>query len=148
MNIRLAQRSDIADLVKFNRNMALETEGLELDAEKLTKGVTAVFDRPENGFYVVTEIDGEIIGGLMVTYEWSDWRNARQWWIQSVFIKPTYRGRSLYTKMYDFVKKLAEADGNVCGFRLYVEENNVKAQAVYEKVGMSRSHYLMYEEQK
>jgi GNAT superfamily N-acetyltransferase len=107
-----------------------------------------VFADEKKGFYVVAEDAGRIVAGLMVTFEWSDWRNAWFWWIQSVYVLPDYRGRRIYAELYDFVKALAEKGGNVCGYRLYVEKENLKAQKVYEKVGMDASHYLMYEEQK
>ena len=83
----------------------------------------------------------------MVTYEWSDWRNAWFWWIQSVYVVPEARGRQLYSAMYDRVKEMAAAKGDVCGFRLYVETENDRAQRVYDKVGMQKSHYLMFEEE-
>ncbi len=146
MNIRLADRSDTDSLVEFNQAMALETEGKKLEDEKITSGVAAVFGDPNKGFYVVAEDNDRIVGGLMVTYEWSDWRNAWFWWIQSVYILPEARGKSLYRRMYEFVKERAEAAGNVCGFRLYVENDNAHAKMVYDKVGMTASHYLMYEE--
>ena len=146
MQIRAAQTADIDHLVAFNQAMALETEGKELDSKKIAAGVAAVFGDDKKGFYVVAEDAGAIAGGLMVTYEWSDRRNAWFWWIQSVYILPDYRGRGLYRQMYDFVKDRAAEAGSVCGFRLYVETENLSAQKVYEAVGMQRSHYLMYEE--
>lgn len=148
MNIRLAEKNDIDALVEFNRSMALETENKRLSGEILRPGVAAVFEDENKGFYVVAEDEGTVVGGLLVTYEWSDWRNSWFWWIQSVFIKPEYRGRSIYSRMYGFVKDLADQRGNVCGFRLYVEHDNEHAQRVYEKLGMKRSHYLAYEEEK
>ena len=146
MIIRVAEQNDAGALVEFNQAMALETEGKRLEPEKITKGVAAVFTDDSKGFYVVAEDDGKIVGGLMVTYEWSDWRNAWFWWIQSVYIRPEARGQSLYTRMYEFVKLRAADAGNVCGFRLYVETENAHAQNVYDAVGMNRSHYVMYEE--
>jgi ribosomal protein S18 acetylase RimI-like enzyme len=128
--------------------MAKETEGKTLDPAILRPGVAAVFDDEAKGFYVVADIDGQIAGGLLVTYEWSDWRNGWFWYVQSVYILPEYRGRSIYTRLYDFVKALADEKGNVCGFRLYVEQENEHAQRVYEKVGMAKTYYLMYEEEK
>ncbi|MFM9905874.1 MAG: GNAT family N-acetyltransferase [Pyrinomonadaceae bacterium] len=147
MNIRVASVADARSLVEFNQAMALETEGKQLDAEVLRAGVDAVFGDEKKGFYVVAEIDGRIVGGLMVTYEWSDWRNAWFWWIQSVFIRPEARGQKIYTRLYDFVNEKAVERGNVCGFRLYVETQNLHAQQVYEAVGMNASHYLMYEDE-
>ncbi|MEO7674502.1 MAG: GNAT family N-acetyltransferase [Pyrinomonadaceae bacterium] len=146
MKIRTAQTSDIDSLVDFNQKMALETEGKHLDAAILRSGVEAVFHDESNGFYVVCEQDTEIVGGLMVTFEWSDWRNRWFWWIQSVYIVPEARGRKIYREMYEFVKAEARERGNVCGFRLYVEKENLAAQTVYGRVGMKASHYLMYEE--
>lgn len=146
MNIRIAENSDSAALIEFNQAMALETEGKMLDPNVLRPGVEAVFADAAKGFYVVAEDAGEIVGGLMITYEWSDWRNAWFWWIQSVYIIPRARGRGIYSQLYDFVKRRAAEKGGVCGFRLYVEKENHHAQRVYEKVGMESSYYLMYEE--
>lgn len=146
MNIRIANSQDAASLVDFNQAMALETEGKHLDAEVLKNGVEAVFQDDKKGFYVVAEQEQQIVGGLMVTYEWSDWRNSWFWWIQSVYILPEARGQRVYSQLYDFVKHRARQDGGVCGIRLYVETENAHAQRVYEKVGMNPSHYLMYEE--
>ncbi len=146
MNIRVATSADADPLVEFNMAMALETESKELDANVLRSGVGAVFSDEKKGFYVVAEEDAKIIGGLMITFEWSDWRDAWFWWIQSVYILPEARGRQIYSRLYEFVKEHAAQQGNVCGFRLYVESENHHAQRVYEKVGMQGSHYLMYEE--
>lgn len=148
MNIRIAAKGDIDALVGFNQAMALETEGKNLEASVLTPGVAAVFEDANKGFYVVAEIGGTIAGGLLVTFEWSDWRNKWFWWIQSVYVLPDFRGQSAYSRMYEFVKKLSDERGNVCGFRLYVERENEKARKVYEKLGMRQSHYLAYEEEK
>ena len=147
MEIRRATANDADALVAFNQAMALETEGKTLDPGKIAPGVGAVFADEKKGFYVVADQDGRIVGGLMVTYEWSDWRNAWFWWIQSVYILPEVRGTGLYRRMYDFVKQRAAEAGNVCGFRLYVENDNHHAQKVYDGVGMRASHYLMYEEE-
>jgi len=146
MNIRIAAPEDADALVEFNQAMALETEGKQLNCEVLRQGVEAVFGDEKKGFYVVAEDAGRIVGGLTVTYEWSDWRGRWFWWIQSVYILPEARGQSIYSRLYEFVKGKAAEAGNVCGFRLYVENDNYHAQKVYEKVGMEASHYLMYEE--
>jgi ribosomal protein S18 acetylase RimI-like enzyme len=146
MQIRKAQKEDIDALIGFNEAMALETEGKKLFTGTLRKGVEAVFDDPLKGFYLVAEDNDRTVGGLMVTYEWSDWRNGWFWWIQSVYVDPGYRGKRVYSELYDFVKHEAAAEGNVCGFRLYVEKENEHAQRVYEKLGMEETYYLMYEE--
>jgi ribosomal protein S18 acetylase RimI-like enzyme len=147
MEIRIATRDDIAALVEFNLAMALETEHKTLDTAALTAGVSAVFDDSSKGFYVVVDVEGSVAAGLMITTEWSDWRNGWFWWIQSVYVRPEHRGGGLYGKMYEFVKALAGQTRNVCGFRLYVEKENERAQRVYEKLGMERTYYLMYEEE-
>jgi ribosomal protein S18 acetylase RimI-like enzyme len=145
MIIRTANAEDAASLIEFNQAMALETEGKQLDSQILESGVRAVFQDEKKGFYVVAESDGNIVGGLMITFEWSDWRNNWFWWIQSVYILPDFRGQGIYRKLYEFVMDKAEQKGDVCGFRLYVERENTRAQKVYEKLGMESSHYFMYE---
>lgn len=146
MNIRLATKDDAPALVAFNQAMALETESKELDPDVLRRGVEAVFADPGKGFYIVATYGSEIAAGLMVTFEWSDWRNGWFWWIQSVYVVPSERGNGIYGRMYDFVKELARSRGDVCGFRLYVEQENERAQHVYEKLGMEKTYYLMFEE--
>jgi ribosomal protein S18 acetylase RimI-like enzyme len=145
MNIRMANFDDAAPLIEFNQAMALETEGRRLDPQTLKSGVEAVFQDAKKGFYVVAESDEKIVGGLMITFEWSDWRGEWFWWIQSVYVLPELRGQGVYRQLYDFVKQKAQTQGGVCGFRLYVERENARAQKVYEKLGMDASHYLMYE---
>ena len=147
MNIRLAVPSDVDALVEFNQAMALETEGKRLNTEVLRAGVSAVFGDEKKGFYVVVEDNGTVAAGLMVTTEWSDWRNGWFWWIQSVYVRPEHRGGGLYGRMYEFVKERAAQTGDIRGFRLYVEKENERAQRVYEKLGMERTYYLMYEEE-
>ena len=147
MDIRLAVPSDVDALVEFNQAMALETEGKRLNTEILRAGVSAVFGDEKKGFYVVAEDKGTVAAGLMVTTEWSDWRNGWFWWIQSVYVRPEHRGGGLYGRMYEFVKERAAQVGDIRGFRLYVEKKNERAQRVYEKLGMERTYYLMYEEE-
>ncbi|MEZ6013823.1 MAG: GNAT family N-acetyltransferase [Planctomycetota bacterium] len=148
MIVREATREDVAAIVEFQRAMARETEGRDLDAALVTRGVAAVFDAAdgrERGWYLVAEADGDVIGSLMVTYEWSDWRAGWFWWIQSVFIVEARRGRGVYRALYAEVLRRAEARGDVCGVRLYVELENTRARAVYERLGMVRAHYHLYE---
>lgn len=146
LNIRIALQKDINSLVDFNQNMALETEQKQLDTTVLTRGVGALVSDPNKGFYLVAEHNERVVGSLMVTTEWSDWRNAVFWWIQSVYIVPQYRRKGIYAQLYAKVKELAKQQGNICGFRLYVEKDNSIAQSTYETLGMHESHYLMYEE--
>ncbi|MGI8555469.1 MAG: GNAT family N-acetyltransferase [Pyrinomonadaceae bacterium] len=146
MLIRVATAADTNSLVEFNQAMAFETEHKNLDAQVLQSGVEAIFQDERKGFYAVAESGGKIIGGLMVTFEWSDWRSQWFWWIQSVYVLPEKRGQGIYRKLYDFVKKEAQMRNDVCGFRLYVEKENTAAQNVYKKLGMAESYYLIFEE--
>lgn len=146
MNIRLAKPEDAATLAGFNRAMALETESKTLDPDIALRGVEAVFQDEKKGFYVVAADAGRIVGWLMITFEWSDWRASWFWWIQSVYILPQARGQKIYSRLYDFVRAEATPEKNVRGIRLYVETNNTHAQRVYEKLGMHKMPYLMYEE--
>ncbi|MCL1088169.1 GNAT family N-acetyltransferase [Shewanella profunda] len=146
MLIRKAKAQDLTALVQFNQAMAQETEGLVLDETTLTKGVSTLLNSPEKGFYLVAEINAEIVGSLMVTFEWSDWRAKDYYWIQSVYIRPQNRRQGIYGKLYNEVKQLAEANGGAASFRLYVEQENLAAQQTYQALGMKQSYYLMYEE--
>lgn len=143
--VRAATASDIAFLVDGNARMALETEALTLDPDRLRAGVEAVFAEPYRGFYLVAERDGQPAGQMMVTYEWSDWRNGVFWWIQSVYTLPEHRGRGVFRELYAEVEDRARQAGNVCGLRLYVEAHNEAAQATYRRCGMSETVYRMYE---
>src|SRR3990167_5567248 len=131
MTIRKAQIKDCVSLVENNLRMAYETEGKRLNKIILQKGVSAVLKFPEKGFYLIAEINGTVAGSLMITNEWSDWRNSTFWWIQSVYVLPEFRKKGIYRKLYREVKRLAKKEKNVCGIRLYVEKNNIKAQKVY-----------------
>lgn len=148
INIRFANENDIAALVEFNQRMAQETEGKELKAEIIRPGVEGLFQNKQYGFYIIAEdtSNNKSVGGLMITYEWSDWRNGLMWWIQSVYVMPDYHRRGIYKRLYEFVKERAKQEGNVRGFRLYVEKENTVAQQTYSKLGMEESHYLMFEE--
>ncbi len=145
LNIRKANQIDADTIAEFNIAMAQETEEKELNSATIQSGVRQLFDHPEYGFYIVAEIDNKVAGCLMITYEWSDWRNGLFWWIQSVYIKPEFRRKGIYRQMYEFVKKLAK-DTDVCGFRLYVEKGNTIAQKTYENLGMNETIYKLYEE--
>ncbi len=146
MKIRKGQLSDLSSLVEFNQAMAQETEGLTLNQQTLTTGVTTLLENPAKGFYLVAEIDNEIAGSLMVTFEWSDWRAKDYYWIQSVYIRPQNRRQGIYGKLYQAVKDIAHEQGGAASFRLYVEKENTQAQKTYQALGMHESYYLMYEE--
>ena len=145
MTIRNATSEDAATIVDFQLKMALETEDLSLDAAVVEEGVAAVFRDPAKGRYFVAEEEGAVVASLMITYEWSDWRNGLVWWIQSVYVKPEYRKRGVYTQMYQYIKEQVEASADVRGLRLYVDKRNVPAQKVYTRLGMNGSHYDTFE---
>jgi len=142
--IRQAIQNDIESIVYFNAEMAYETEGITLSSEKLTDGVKAVFDDDKKGFYIIAECDDRVVGQAMITYEWSDWRNAIFWWIQSVYVIPEYRKAGVFKAIFAEIKSMAESS-NVCGLRLYVERNNKVAKSVYLRLGMEESHYDFFE---
>ena len=148
INIRKATKNDTAAIADFNISMALETEGKRLDPDAINRGVANMIANPNMGFYLVAEDNGTVVGSLMVTTEWSDWRNGLFWWIQSVFIVKAYRRRGIYRHLYETVKTLAAEADNVCGYRLYVEKDNRPAQLTYENLGMQATDYLMYEEER
>ena len=145
ITIRKAEPGDAPKIVAFQQAMAMETEGKTLNAATVEAGVDGIFGSPDKGFYIVAEIGGAVVGSLMITYEWSDWRNATFWWIQGVFVNTGHRRRGVYTAMHNRVLALAETDGGVCGVRLYVERGNAPAQATYKSLGMDHSHYDLYE---
>jgi len=144
--VRNAREQDIPALTDFNIAMARETENKILSPDKVRAGMRAVIRHPDHGFYLVAEMEGQIAGSLLVTREWSDWRDGVFWWIQSVYVPPEFRKRGIYRALYDAVKALAESSPEVCGFRLYVERNNRAARSVYSKLGMGETEYRIYEE--
>ena len=146
LTIRRATVDDAETLARFNEAMAAETENRTLDPDTVRAGVRAVFDKPEQAFYLVAERDGSIIGSLMITTEWSDWRNANFWWIQSVHVRPEARRAGVYTALHHKVRRRARDAEGVCGLRLYVERDNAAAQAAYKELGMDAPPYRMYEE--
>lgn len=145
-HIRPATESDAPPIVAFNRAMAVETEDKELPLDAATRGVAALFTYPERGFYLVAESGGVVVGSLMITTEWSDWRNGMFWWVQSVYVRPEARRQGIYRALYEYVRQKASATADVCGIRLYVERENTGAQRVYETLGMQPTSYRLYEE--
>ena len=145
ITVRRALTGDVAFLVDGNARMAWETEALTLDPERLRAGVAAVVADAGRGFYLIAEVDGVAAGQMMITYEWSDWRNGVFWWIQSVYTLPKYRGRGAFKALYAAVEEMARERGDVCGLRLYVEAHNEAAQATYRRCGMSETVYRMFE---
>lgn len=143
VNYRGAGPHDARTIIEFQQAMARETEEVELDLQTVTRGVQAVFDDPARGRYFVADAGGRVVASLLITYEWSDWRNGVVWWIQSVYVDPEFRGRGVYAGLYAHVK--AAAGASVRGIRLYVDRRNTRAQEVYRRLGMDGEHYLVFE---
>jgi ribosomal protein S18 acetylase RimI-like enzyme len=143
--VRNAEPADGPLIAAFNAAMANETEGKSLDRDLVGRGVDNLLANPSRGRYWVAETDGNVIGQLMVTYEWSDWRNGNVWWIQSVYIHPEWRRQGVFTALYRHVQSLASAEPGVIGLRLYVEDSNTRAQQTYETLGMVKPNYLVME---
>ena len=136
---------DVSFIVECQLKMAFETEALALDQATVAKGVEAVFDDPAKGFYIVGKTDDMQVSCLMITKEWSDWRNAWMWWIQSVYVDPDFRKAGIFSMMYDYIKGLVIENAKVSGIRLYVDKTNTRAQEVYNRVGMNGNHYSTFE---
>ena len=145
MTYREAHLADRDVIVDFQIAMARETEDVALDRDVCARGVQAVFDDPSHGRYFVAEEDGRVVASLLVTYEWSDWRNGVVWWIQSVYVRPENRRQRIYAGLYEHVKQIVDSDAQVRGIRLYVDRRNVPAQQVYTRLGMNGEHYQVFE---
>ncbi|HET7711293.1 MAG TPA: GNAT family N-acetyltransferase [Thermoanaerobaculia bacterium] len=143
-SFRDARPEDADRIVAFQIAMARETENIDLDREVCTRGVQAVFYDPALGRYFVAEIDNDVAASLLITYEWSDWRNGMVWWIQSVYVKPEHRQRGVYAGLYSHVRELATHE-NARGIRLYVDRTNTRAREVYTRLGMNGEHYVVFE---
>lgn len=142
--VRPARPADLPNVVDFNARLARETENLTLDRDVLTAGVSAGLADASKARYFVAEIDGRVVGQLMLTLEWSDWRNGEIWWIQSVYVHADHRRHGVFKAIYRHVESLAKQSGAV-GLRLYVEKHNAPAQSTYASLGMSLSEYLVME---
>lgn len=145
IEVRKAIREHIPNIIEFQKQMAMETEGLALNDHRINNGVEAVFDDPEKGFYIVSIFKDQVVASMMITPEWSDWRNGHFLWIQSLYVIPEFRKRGVFRKMYEYVKQTVVESKEYLGLRLYVEENNKNAMDVYSNVGMKGSHYKMFE---
>ncbi len=148
INVRFAVPEDAVDIIEFQLRMARETEDLSLNPDTVSKGVAAVFENSYLGKYFVAEYDGEVVASMMLTPEWSDWRNSTFLWIQSVYVIPEFRKNGIFRRMYEFVKEMVENSSEYAGLRLYVEVSNKNAQNVYSKLGMTGEHYRMFEWEK
>lgn len=145
LQIREATPTDVETLAGFAEAMAWETERKRLDPVVVRRGIAAVFERPGRARYLIAERDGVSAGTLMLTYEWSDWRCAEWWWIQSVYVAETERRHGVFRALYEHVRQAAAATPGICGLRLYVEHDNARAKATYAALGMQASHYDMME---
>jgi GNAT superfamily N-acetyltransferase len=145
LTIRPAALPDLDFIVDGNRRLADESEGVSLDETTLRSGVRALLDDRAKGRYWIAARDGEPVGQVLITYEWSDWRNRFVWWVQSVYVVPAERGRGVFRALYQHVRREAIAE-NAGGLRLYVDNTNTRAQAVYAAVGMRGDHYRVFED--
>ncbi len=144
-HVRPALAGDSPVIIDFQLKMAKETEDADLDRSELSKGVEAVFNDPGKGTYYVGETEGKVVSSMMITREWSDWRNRWVYWLQSVYVVPEQRGKGLFRKMYEYIKEHVLQDPGVSGIRLYVDATNLNALRVYEAVGMDDDHYKLCE---
>jgi GNAT superfamily N-acetyltransferase len=144
--IRRARSVDAGIITRFNAAMGKETEGIKLNRKRLHAGVRSILRDRHKGFYLLAEVGGRVVGQMMITREWSDWRNSHFWWIQSVYVLPMYRRRGVYRALHQYVISVSKRRKDVCGIRLYVDRHNGRAQMVYKKLGMKRSTYDMFEE--
>jgi GNAT superfamily N-acetyltransferase len=145
ISIRPGLLFDIETIADFQIRMALETETLKLDHSTVIKGVSAVFDDPTKGKYWIAESDGHVVGCLLTIPEWSDWRNGTVLWIHSVYVLEKFRQLGVFKKLYLHLKDMVETSSDLRGLRLYVDKSNLKAQRVYESLGMSGEHYHLFE---
>ena len=145
IQVRRATFDDLETLMEFNAAMAQETEGKTLELKRLRSGVAALLVNDARGFYFVAEGSGKVVGQLLITTEWSDWRNADFWWIQSVYVTPEFRRRGVYRILHNHVMAESRSRGDVCGLRLYVDRDNSVAQRVYASLEMRHSHYDLWE---
>ncbi|AKG24653.1 GNAT family N-acetyltransferase [Calothrix sp. 336/3] len=145
LHIRLASIDDWKTIVRFNQSLVKEIRGREISTERLSLGVKAVLTEPSRGFYTVVEIQNQIVAAALITYEWSDWRNAWFWWIQDVYVESDYRQQGVYRALYNHLRSQAQEQG-ACGLRLYVYKENYRAQEVYKKLGMVAADSEMFED--
>jgi GNAT superfamily N-acetyltransferase len=145
ITIRRAGLPDAPAIAEFNLRLAEETEGLRLDSASVEAGVAALLRDPAKGVYYLAEADGAVVGQLMITYEWSDWRNGNLWWIQSVYVKQEFRAQGVFRRLFEHLKTLAQEQKDVPALRLYVHTDNTRAHRSYENLGMKRTKYEVFE---
>jgi ribosomal protein S18 acetylase RimI-like enzyme len=145
ITIRKGLPKDNLAISKFQEKMALETENMILASDIVIKGVISVLESEDKGFYLVALKNEVIIGSLLITYEWSDWRNGWFYWIQSVYVDASFRRQGVYKTMYGKILEICNTSTNCCGIRLYVEQENTVAINTYKNLGMEKTNYHMYE---
>ena len=143
--VREARKSDAPIIAKNNIQLALETEGMRLEERGALKGVETVLSDSDRGFYLIVENNGQMIGQCLITREWSDWRNGYFWWVQSVYVDKDWRGKGIFSLIFDKIHSMARERIDVVGLRLYVDRENTSARGVYKRLGMNESRYVMYE---
>jgi len=146
IRIRDAAPADAGLIAEFNRLLAAESEDIPLDPDTVAAGVAALLGDPSLGCYWLAELDGQTVGQIMTTREWSDWRNGMLWWIQSVYVRPDARGRGVFSALYRHVERLARETPGICGLRLYVDDRNERARRIYEAMGMADGGYRVMED--
>ncbi len=147
MLVRKADINDLIHLSKFQVDMAWESEQMTLHDDIVTAGIKAAIEDPDvkGQIWVAVDKSGELAGTLMITYEWSDWRNGWIWWIESVYVNPNFRKQGVYKMLYNHIKDIVNANEEIKGIRLYVDKTNTRAQNVYDALGMCGEHYTTYE---
>lgn len=137
--------ADALIVADFNIRLALETENLRLDPQCVKAGVAALLADPNKGIYYVAEVNGTVAGQLMITYEWSDWRNGNLWWIQSVYVREDFRRMGIFRTLFKHLEGLARGRKDVRSLRLYMHAENSAARRSYEKLGMRKTMYEVFE---
>jgi GNAT superfamily N-acetyltransferase len=145
IQIRLSNEYDAHQIIDFQLKMAYETEGISLNKDIVKEGVMSVYNDPVKGKYYVAEETGKIVGSLLITTEWSDWRNCWNYWIQSVYVIPEKRGDGVFTLLYNHIKEEVSENSDIAGLKLYVDKSNTRAKKVYTRLGMNGDHYQLYE---
>jgi len=145
LKIRQADLFDAAVVAEFNLRLAWETEDLHLSPDCVAKGVAAILGDASKGLYFVAEVGKEIVGQVMITYEWSDWRNGNLWWLQSVYVRKDFRRKGIFRALFKHLRELAANRGDVRGLRLYMHSENERARNSYQQLGMKATKYEVLE---
>jgi len=145
IQIDQATLEDCGAITEFNIRLAEETESKSLNEELVLRGVRESLGDQRGCQYFVARHQENVIGQLMFTREWSDWRNGEFWWFQSVYVHPDYRRQGVFQRLSEHIQKLAQSNPDVVGLRLYVEEENEHAQSTYRQLGFQFPGYHVME---